>query len=36
LGLHGQTPGDPEELAMIAERLRKRVSIMQNKLDSAT
>ena len=36
LGLHGQTPGDPEELAMIAERLRKRVSIMQNKWDSTT
>jgi histidine triad (HIT) family protein len=28
LGLHGQTPGNPQELAAIAERLRRRVAAM--------
>ena len=26
LGLHGQTPGDPEELAELAARLRERIA----------
>jgi len=35
LGLHGQTPGDPQELAMTAERLRRRVAEMAPTWDQA-
>lgn len=28
LGLHGQTPGDPQQLAEVADRLRKRADML--------
>jgi histidine triad (HIT) family protein len=35
LGLHGQVPGDPEELAALAVRLRERLARMAQLQDSA-